>query len=213
MMPKEEEIKTCLVIVAHPDDETLWAGGTILMHPTWNWLVVCLCRKRDEDRAPKFGKALLALQAEGLMGDLDDGPDQEPLSSEEVEQAILELVPKASFDLILTHNPTGEYTRHLRHEETGQAVIALWDSGQLKTKALWLFAYEDQQGQHLPTAIETASLYRPLSKQTWEKKHHIITKIYGFEAESWEARTTPLAEAFWQFDSSFDAKNCLINRN
>ena len=23
----------CAVIVAHPDDETLWAGGTMLMHP------------------------------------------------------------------------------------------------------------------------------------------------------------------------------------
>ena len=23
----------CAVIVAHPDDETLWAGGLMLMHP------------------------------------------------------------------------------------------------------------------------------------------------------------------------------------
>jgi len=25
--------KSAAVIVAHPDDETLWAGGTILSHP------------------------------------------------------------------------------------------------------------------------------------------------------------------------------------
>jgi len=25
--------KTVAIIVAHPDDETLWAGGTILSHP------------------------------------------------------------------------------------------------------------------------------------------------------------------------------------
>ena len=27
----------CVVIVAHPDDETLWAGGTILMNPDNDW--------------------------------------------------------------------------------------------------------------------------------------------------------------------------------
>ncbi len=27
------ENNKCAVIVAHPDDETLWAGGLMLMHP------------------------------------------------------------------------------------------------------------------------------------------------------------------------------------
>ena len=31
-----------VVIVAHPDDETLWAGGTLLMHPDCRWTVVTL---------------------------------------------------------------------------------------------------------------------------------------------------------------------------
>jgi hypothetical protein len=35
------------VIVAHPDDETLWAGGMILTHPGYNWFVASLCRKSD----------------------------------------------------------------------------------------------------------------------------------------------------------------------
>ena len=65
--------KTVVLIVAHPDDETLWAGGTILSHPTWKFFVVCLCRESDEDRAPKFYKALKVLKSEGVMGDLDDG--------------------------------------------------------------------------------------------------------------------------------------------
>jgi LmbE family N-acetylglucosaminyl deacetylase len=28
-----KENNECAVIVAHPDDETLWAGGLMLMHP------------------------------------------------------------------------------------------------------------------------------------------------------------------------------------
>ena len=36
--------RSILVFVAHPDDQTLWCGGTILMHPEDAWLVACLSR-------------------------------------------------------------------------------------------------------------------------------------------------------------------------
>ena len=49
--------KSVLIIVAHPDDETLWAGGTILSHPEWSVFVISLCRASDTDRAPKFNRA------------------------------------------------------------------------------------------------------------------------------------------------------------
>jgi hypothetical protein len=61
------------------------------------------------------------------MGDLDDGPEQKPLDEKELERAILDLLPLKHFDLILSHNPSGEYTRHIRHEEVSKAVIH-WSS-------------------------------------------------------------------------------------
>ncbi len=85
------------VIVAHPDDETLWAGGTILSHPSWQCFIVCLCRGSDNDRAPRFYNALKDLKSEGIMGDLDDGPDQMPLNEKEVEQAILDIITSQTF--------------------------------------------------------------------------------------------------------------------
>ena len=114
------------VIVAHPDDETLWAGGLLLSHPEWSPFVVTLCRGEDPDRAPKFFKALERLGAKGIMGKLDDGPDQFPLSSEHVEDTILSLLPKLEFDILLTHAPQGEYTWHRRHGEVSRAVQELW---------------------------------------------------------------------------------------
>src|SRR5579862_5273832 len=72
------------IIVAHPDDETLWAGGTILSHPSWKCFIVSLCRKNDPDRAPKYYKMLEFLRADGSMADLDDAPEQKPLENEEV---------------------------------------------------------------------------------------------------------------------------------
>lgn len=201
--------KTVAVIVAHPDDETLWAGGTILSHPAWKWFIVCLCRGNDEDRSPRFYDTLKILRSEGIMGDLDDGPDQKPLDGTEVEKTILNLLPAKHFDLIISHNPAGEYTRHLRHEEVGKAVINLWNTGQISTPELWIFAYTDHNKKHFPVADENASRSRLLTKRIWLRKHRIITETYGFENGGFEAQTTPKTESFWQFTDPSAAKKWL----
>lgn len=130
--------KQVAIIVAHPDDETLWAGGTILSHPSWECFIVCLCRGSDLERAPRFKQTLVLLHAEGIMGDLDDGPEQTPIPDFDLQYAILQLLPTTHFDLIITHHPAGEYTRHLRHEETSRAVIELWLAGKITATTLWL---------------------------------------------------------------------------
>jgi len=201
--------KTVAIIVAHPDDEILWAGGTVIDHPSWNWFILSLCRGSDPDRAPKFYQVLEILGAEGTMGGLDDAPEQEPLDEKEVEQTILDLLPSKHFDLIITHDPSGEYTRHLRHEETGKAVINLWHTGKISTDELWTFAYSDGNRKYFPMALENAPLYNKLTKQTWLKKHKLITEKYGFEKNSWEAQTTPKTEAYWIFTDPDSAKKWL----
>jgi len=191
--------KSVAVIVAHPDDETLWAGGTLLSHSLWRCFIVCLCRADDKDRSPKFFKALKIFKSEGIMGNLDDGPEQKPLDENEVEQAILDLLPANHFDLIITHNPGGEYTRHLRHEETGRAVIKLWHEGKIVANELWTFAYHDENKKHLPLAIENSNIYNILPEKVWLRKYGIITETYGFEKNSFEAETTPKAESFRKY--------------
>jgi LmbE family N-acetylglucosaminyl deacetylase len=201
--------KTVAVIVAHPDDETLWAGGTILSHPSWQWFIVCLCRANDEDRSLRFYNTLKILKSEGIMGDLDDGPEQKPLKENEVEQVILKLLPAKHFDLIISHNPSGEYTRHRRHEEAGKAVIKLWNNGKISTTELWSFAYTDDDKKHYPMANENADICRSLTERIWLRKYRIITETYGFEKNSFEAETTPRAESFWQFTDPAVAKKWL----
>lgn len=193
------------VLVAHPDDETLWAGGTLLSETSWSPFVCCACRAHDADRAPKFHRVLEQLRARGKMADLDDGPEQSPLADELVEQSLLDCLPSRRFDRILTHSPLGEYTRHLRHEEVARAVLRLWIAGEISSSELWLFAYEDGAGKHLPKAIDTADIALELPREVWSEKYRILAEIYRFEAGSWEARVTPRREAFFRVTTRADA--------
>lgn len=202
----DESIKEAAVIVAHPDDETLWAGGTILMHPKIEWTVIALCRAGDADRMPKFINAINYFHAKGTMGNLDDGPEQKTLKLSQVKNTVLSLLPSSRFDLILTHSPYGEYTRHRRHEETGLAVLSLYKNNRLRTKNLWLFAYEDGQRSYFPRPIQAANKKIVLPVTIWKEKYRIITDVYGFPFDSFEAKTTPKEEAFWCFFTSQEVK-------
>jgi LmbE family N-acetylglucosaminyl deacetylase len=204
-------IKNVAVIVAHPDDETLWAGGTILSHPSWKCFIVCLSRMNDPDRAAKFYKALQVYKCQGIMGDLDDGPDQKPMDEKDVQRIIYGLLPAQHFDLVISHNPSGEYTRHLRHEEAGKAVIKLWHSGKISATELWAFAYQDGNKAFFPRAVGNADVFHTLTKRIWLRKYSLITDLYGFSKLSWEAETTPQAEAFWQFTDPNVAKRWINN--
>lgn len=195
-----DPVPNAAVIVAHPDDEALWCGGLILTHPGYNWFIAALCRKSDPDRSAKFFRALQIYGARGAIADIEDGPEQNSLPQTELRQEVLEILPVVTYELILTHAPNGEYIRHRRHEEVSLAVTSLWSGGAISAHELRLFAYQEN-GQLIPQAIETAHQYNPLPETIWQEKHRLITEIYGFSPDSWEARVTPKAEAFWRFQS------------
>lgn len=192
-------MRNAAVIVAHPDDETLWAGGTILAHPKWNWTIFCLSRRDDPDRAPRFYKTLEHYRVSGGMENLDHEQSQRPIEVSEVKRTILSLTGEYPiYDLIITHGPKGEYTRHLRHEEVCAAVTEMWMEGYLDSEELWFFAYEDGEGRYFPKP-QKGSEYFFLPQGIWTEKRQIIEEIYGFRPDSWESRAAPRIEGFWKF--------------
>ena len=136
------------------------------------------------------------------MADLDDEPDQTPLPTELVQGTVARLLAGDSYSLILTHGPEGEYTRHRRHEECCQSVIELWRSGGIDTRHLWFFAYEDGGRSYLPRVRGDADRREILTNDIWLEKHKLITDVYGYDDDSWEARCTPREEGFWCIDSA-----------
>ena len=64
------------------------------------------------------------------------------------------------------------------------------------------FAYEDGGRAYIPRVRSDADRRDVLTDGVWIEKRRMITELYGFSSNSWEARTSPPEEGFWCFDSA-----------
>lgn len=101
------------MIVAHPDDETLWGGGYLLRYPG-DWTVQCCSVPvADPVRAVRFREACARLGARSVV---HDSPDRF-----ETPLAGLDGLDLA-FDQIVTHGLAGEYG-HPHHQQVSGYVL------------------------------------------------------------------------------------------
>lgn len=141
-----------LVSTAHPDDETLWAGGYLLQNPGTH--VACCCiDRRNHERTERFFVACAALKAVPFVvaGDFDMwGLDTRPISAF-----------AASYDSIITHNEIGEYG-HPAHIKLHHAMRAL-------KKPMRVFNYGLTLGQpiDLEAKLEILKCYRDPNLLPW----------------------------------------------
>lgn len=119
------------IIVAHPDDETMWAGGLVSTFADLEWTAVCCTIPRlDPIRAWDWFSACktLGIQERLLW------PQQEPDPSRTLDSIPLWVLRDAS--CVVTHGQEGEYG-HLHHKQVSSAVLGL------KQRTL-TFAYKDR---------------------------------------------------------------------
>lgn len=192
----DESRISALVIVAHPDDETIWCGGLILQNPHWSWSVFSLCRAEDPDRAPKFHRVCEALRAEPLISDLDDSGPLKPIDpARDIGGRIRERVEEKDWGLVLTHGGNGEYG-HPRHREIHGEVVRLAAAGIVRCRELWTFAYvRDARGGHC-LARRDASVRLPLTEEQLAEKKRIVHEIYGYSKDSFEVRACVSPEGY-----------------
>ncbi|MDO8625405.1 MAG: PIG-L family deacetylase [Candidatus Diapherotrites archaeon] len=193
---KLPEHANALVIVAHPDDETIWMGGFILAHPNWKWHIICLSRDTDSDRAPKFRKVCKELGAQGsIHGFKDDDPLDEVQDIGKLADGIARIVGDESFDFVFFHNKNGEYG-HIRHRETHAAVMRLLDDNRLRVRHAYCFAVKRDQSRAFAVPMARGALELRLSPRLLEQKRFLIHSVYGFGMDGFEMRCANAVERF-----------------
>jgi len=190
-----------LCLVAHPDDESIWMGGTILKNMGWEWTIFSLSRKNDSDRMPKFKKVCEKYGAVGIISDLDDESSR-PLTTKEIVKEIKQNLPRKEYDYIFTHGKNGEYG-HIRHKEIHRAVEWMRKKGELKCGKLFNFSYVggdeeafNNPGVKIPVANSSADWVVSLDSSTWKTKRETVELMHGFPRNGFEVLASGRKEAF-----------------
>ena len=113
-----------IMIVAHPDDESLWGGAHLAQH---RYLVVCLTNGKTYHyrRYREFKKALKVTNTPSIMLNYPDFQHKHRISwkpyKKQIEKDVDYFLSYKNWVEIATHNPDGEYG-HQHHINTSLIV-------------------------------------------------------------------------------------------
>lgn len=145
-----------LMVVAHPDDKSIFGGGALLSEKGWK--VICLTNASNEQRSKEFYQAMKFAGASGEMWDYPDVYDG-TFDEEKVIRDLRRVLWFGKYELVVTHNLHGEYG-HTQHMALSRIVH------RLHPKNLHVF---DTSEERLPDDM--------LNKK-WELLRHYQSQMY-----------------------------------
>jgi LmbE family N-acetylglucosaminyl deacetylase len=197
-----------LLVVAHPDDETIFAGGLLLLSRETRWTIVCCT---DEGNATRQNEFLCACESMAKHSGNIIEPiflnlilKNEKHSDHQVLVEALSPVAKG-YDIVFTHNSQGEYG-HEHHKLVHNCVIEAVD-----TSDIWCIispgssnVNQDKLRSKMPegnASLELDSEIIRLKVQVFQECHVSQAKDYGYDPASNELYNTHLKETLlWYFE-------------
>lgn len=167
------------LLVAHPDDETIFCGGTMLLCPDCQWTVISIT---DDNRSQAFRNAMENFKKLGVnivfyntLGQQNVAQSAK-LSDLVEEKKIWEKILREqnlSPDITLTHNEAGEYG-HGAHKLLSAVADDLFLN-------IWKFIYPKDKQPYKQRKIEIK-----LSDEILKQKTEIFNNSYPTENYIWK---------------------------
>ena len=138
-----------LMIVAHPDDETIFGGGHLLED---KYTVVCVTCGVIDFRVEEFEEVMGKTDDDYIMLGFTDRVDKTgPISDwyyeyDQIYDTLNDIIINNDWDLIITHNPDGEYG-HIHHMMLSEMVTNITNKNRLYYFGHW--NYDGVDGQSL----------------------------------------------------------------
>ncbi len=113
---REIKNKKILIIVAHPDDETLWFFQSMQQLKTNNEVTVfCLTHAAVSKRGKELSQVIDQLGLKVVFGHCEDTGIDHFLKMSELRQAFIKVFSKYKADIAITHPPHGGEKPHPHH--------------------------------------------------------------------------------------------------
>lgn len=172
------------VLVAHPDDETIFCGGLMLSFPEINWTVATVTMQHPRLRRPEFDNSINKLKEFGVniinsttLGFLSKNKILNKRDIPKWEKAIPEFISKVQPDLIITHNRGGDYGH--RHHKIISRIINETSSNVLE------FFYPGDR--IIPEMHKLTNIYElKLSAKVLKQKNYIMENCYPSQMHIWK---------------------------
>ena len=189
-----------LMIVAHPDDETLW-GSAHLQDD--EYFVVCLTHGWNERRRSAFENAMRTTNDKYLILNYPDTKkylgngkyetDMLTTCRSAMQKDIDTLLTYKKWNTVVTHNPFGEYGKYL-HQQISKMVTTSYQKAKLSSANLWYFGRYYNKGnvvgeqisaQHLAVKQKLIQNYYSTAKGAIDAFGHMIPYENWILASEW----------------------------
>lgn len=185
-----------LMIVAHPDDETLWGGANLFKD---RYFVVCLTNGFNSERSNNFKELLKFTNNSGIILNYPDEQDNIRDDWSEVRNGILKDLSKLLnyqyWEKIVTHGPDGT-TGHIHHKKTCKYVTKIVKEYNEYNNLYYFGKFYKQKklpkylprisDEELSYKIKEINIYQSVIKNIYNLWYHMLPYENWILAENWK---------------------------